>query len=832
MRALFRVGLRDLVRRPLFSGLMLSGLALGVAVVVSIDLASQSALNAFEYSSQTVVGRATHRIIGGPSGVPESLYRELRVGRRLRTTTPIVDGYAAAVDLDERPVRVLGIDLFTEAPFRDHLDAELAFQPGFQAFFTERGMVIIGEQFSQTHGVELGSQITLQVNDRLTVVTVLGILDTLGASELLVMDLVGAQELFGMPERLSRIDLIADAISAERLASELPTGIRVVPFSQEVETANELTSAFRLNLTALSLLALIVGVFLVYNTMTFSVLSRRPVLGTLRTLGASEPQIFALILLEAVSVAFVGSALGVVLGYLLSQFSVSLVSQTINDLYFLLSVQERSLTTAIVLKGLALGVGAAVLAAIVPALEAARVPPIQMLSRSDVERGVQIWIPRVGLLGIALAALGLFLILKTGNSLAATFAAILVFVLGIALLVPLATRWVMRGLTPLSRKVQWRMAVRGLVSQISRTGIAITALMVALSVAISVTLMIESFRATVENWLDLTLFSDIYVSSPAVVGGRPQSNLPSSLKERLSQVPGVDTVEGIRAAQVESEFGQLELTAVDAERARDAALYRFAQGSASEVWARVRQGAVVVSESLDFRHDIGEAVVLETDRGPQSFEVVGVFYDYSSDQGRLLMSREAYAANWDDPALSSLGVKASEGWSPSALAEDLREELVGSGLSVQVNQDLRLEALRIFDRTFAITNAIRLLAVLVAFIGVLSALLALQLERRREGGVLQAVGLAPDGLKVLTLLESSLIGLVAALLAIPTGILLALILIQVINVRSFGWTIQLQTSPEPFLQALIVGLVASMVAAIYPILRLRKTTIAEALRGE
>ena len=833
MRPLFRAGIRDLIRRPLFSGLMLAGLALGVSVVTAIDLASQSAVRAFELSTDTVVGRTTHRVVGGPTGVPEDVYREIRSRSGIIQAAPLVEGLVAVLDFEERPMRILGVDLFAEAPFRDHLGPELAFDPDFRQFFTEPGMVIIGEELAAANQLVPGTELAVQVDDHIETLTILGIVSSLGSSDILLMDIAAAQELLGASGRLSWIDLIAeDPNAVEELRSQLPTGLQIISSSQQRETADQLTSAFRLNLTALSLLALVVGFFLVYNTITFSVLSRRSVLGTLRSLGVSGEQIFTQVVLEAALVGLVGSLLGILLGLLLAQFALALVTRTINDFYLLLTVSEVTLTTRVAAKAVALGVGAGVLASIVPALEAARVAPIQVLRRSEIEERTRVWVPRIGLIGLALAAAGSAFFMLSDDSLARAFLGILIVVLGLAMMVPFATQILMRLFRLLSTRVLWRLAVRGVTSQLSRVGIAIAALMVALSVTIGIALMINSFRTTVENWLDITLYADIYVSSPAAIGNRPQARLSPSLEARLAQLEGVATVEAIRTVHIQGEFGELDLTAVDPRRVRDAGLYRFASGSARQVWDRVRGGAVVISEALVFRNGIENVLVLETDAGPRTFEVVGVFYDYSSDRGTVLMSREVYLEHWDDPALSSLGIEALPSIGVDDLAESIRAELAGTGLAVQENRQIREEARRIFDRTFAITESLRILAIVVAFIGVLSALLALQLERKREYATLQAIGLAPEGLERLTYLEAGLMGLSASLLALPTGLLLALILIHVINVRSFGWTIQLAPAIGPFLQAIVVGLVASLAAAVYPVSRLRKMPIAVAIRGE
>jgi putative ABC transport system permease protein len=225
-------------------------------------------------------------------------------------------------------------------------------------------------------------------------------------------------------------------------------------------------------------------------------------------------------------------------------------------------------------------------------------------------------------------------------------------------------------------------------------------------------------------------------------------------------------------------------------------------------------------------------VTLQTDQGYQTFPVAGIYYDYTSDQGTVLMSDNIYHRYWQDREISSMGVFLAPGANADRVSAALRAALTGTGLLVQANAAVRQEALAIFDRTFAITAALRVLAVVVAFIGVVSALMALQLERRRELATLQALGLPPASMWALSLLETGLMGLMAGVLSLPTGLFLAWALIAVVNLRSFGWTIRLMASPYVFVQALLVGVAAALLAAIYPGLQARRESIAEGLRQE
>jgi putative ABC transport system permease protein len=253
------------------------------------------------------------------------------------------------------------------------------------------------------------------------------------------------------------------------------------------------------------------------------------------------------------------------------------------------------------------------------------------------------------------------------------------------------------------------------------------------------------------------------------------------------------------------------------------------------MWGRVQEGAVLVSEPFAFRRRVpprGGVVTLQTDDGLRDFPVAGIYYDYATERGTVLMSRRVYERHWADRGRTSVAAYVAPGRDPSAVAADLRRALAGTALGVAENRSLRRQALRVFDRTFAVTEALRALAVVVAFIGVWSALVALQVERTRELGTLAALGLLPGQLVGLSLLETGLIGLAAGLLSLPTGLALAVILIEVINVRSFGWTMRMQLDPGVLVQAVVVSVLAALLASFFPARRLRRLGVAAALRQE
>ena len=862
---LLRTSLRSMLRHPWQIGLCVLGVALGVAVVVAIDLANASAGRAFALSTQSVTGRATHQVVGGPRGLDEALYRQLRVELGVRAAAPVVTGYVQAPALEGQTLQVFGVDMFAEGPFRSYLsgaeasastaDAEL----DLAALLVEPGTVLLAEAPARRAGLAPGATLALQVGARTVEVRVVGLLrpaDDLSRQALdglLITDIATAQEVLATVGRLSRIDLILPpAASGAPHASEaairaiLPPGAELTPAAARSNALEQMTRAFELNLTALSLLALIVGMFLIYNTMTFSVVQRRAMLGTLRCVGVTRGQIAGLVLAEAALISLVGSLLGLGLGVLLGQGLVRLVTRTINDLYFVVTVRALSVDPQVLLKGLLLGVGATLFAAAVPALEAMLTPPRTVLRRSSVEDRARRMVPRLALGGATLIAVGTLLLLIPGAPPGATtllpltlaFAALFAIVIGAALISPALTVALMSLARPAlgtAFGLLGRMAARDVVAALSRTAVAVAALMVAISVSIGVGIMVGSFRQTVVGWLEQSLVADVYLSAPTNTANRVDSSLPAGLVERLAAVEGVAALTRFRAVQVDAPFGPTTLVAVDAPAARGRAALRFREGGGDATWAAWEAGAVLISEPLAYRTGLGlgDTLTLRTDRGPQAFSIAGVYYDYTSDRGVIRMPYRTYQASWDDPAISSVALYAAPGVVVDELIAQLRALVAGQGeLVISSNRALREGTLAVFDRTFAITAVLQLLATIVAFIGILSALMALQLERARELAMLRANGLTPGQLWGVVLTQTSLMGLAAGLLAIPLGLVLALVLVYVINRRSFGWTLDLSLDPALLFQALLVALVAAVLAGIYPALKMSRTSPALALREE
>ncbi|MBK1727720.1 FtsX-like permease family protein, partial [Halorhodospira neutriphila] len=429
------------------------------------------------------------------------------------------------------------------------------------------------------------------------------------------------------------------------------------------------------------------------------------------------------------------------------------------------------------------------------------------------------------------------LLLVEGGGLLAGFGGLFGLLLGAALAVPWAVRW-MAGAA--ARPAGWiagtpgRMAARGVVAGLSRSGVAATALVIAVAAVIGVSVMIDSFRAGLVDWLDATLTADVYVQAPGP-SGQPPPPLDPALAERLAGVEGVTAVGTIRHLRIPAEGGEIRLRAYDRSGIGELGMPYKERGA--EAWVRFQRGeAVYVTEPFAAHRDlaVGDTLTLTTPAGEQRRPIAAVVKDYTSSEGAVVVSRAFYDAYWADERVTGIAVYLADGASPAARIEALRAAAgaLGEGVRMRSNAEIRQRSLAIFERTFAVTRVLRLLAAVIAAAGVFGALLALALERAREVAVLRALGLTPAQVWGLELGRTGLLGLLAGLLAVPPGLAVAAALTGVINERAFGWSLALELDPLLLGQAVALATAAALLAGLYPAWRSARISPAEALRDE
>ncbi|MEX2347618.1 MAG: FtsX-like permease family protein [Balneolaceae bacterium] len=836
--------LRFLLRHPWHFALSILGVALGVSVVVSIDLSNSSAKTAFLLSTEAVTGKATHQIQGASEDLDEEVYRTIRIDGKIRKSAPVVEGYARVEGLN-RTFQVLGVDPIAEAPFRDFASQETGIE--LSEFMSGENTGLIAGLIAEELAVSIGDTLSVSVSGRSFQIRIIGLIDPendrsrQALESLLIVDISTAQRFFDMDNKLSRIDLIlpqdAGSTIIPEIESMLPEGADVIRSDSRTETVEQMTRAFEFNLQALSMLALLVGMFLIYNTMTFSVVQRRPLIGRLRALGVTKNEILTIVLKEALLIGVLGTVIGVISGIFLAQFLVKLVTQSINDLYFVLSVQELTIGVLPIAKGAVLGIGATLIASFWPAREASQAEISTVLRRSSNESKITQRIFPLAIIGILAGLAGVGILLIPSGGIAAGYSSLLFMIVGFSLIIPLLIVGMAKIFRPIAGKLNGligKMSVRGVVTELSRTSVAIAALVVAVAATVGVGVMVDSFRTTVVSWLESQLQADVYVQPPSSVSRNADSELIPMLVDVLKETEGVAETHTVRSVDVRTNKGTDNLVAID-QGAAAQNTYQLKEGD-RDFWQRyTEENIVMVSEVYAYRNEVGlgDSLFVETDEGRTGFEIQAINFDYASDIGTITINRNVYNQYFNDEAISGLALYAASGVDVDELVERLRQRSEGmQEVFIRSNLGLREASIEIFDRTFTVTIVLRMLAILVAFIGVLSALMALQLERSRELAVLRANGMTPGQLWNYVVTQTGVMGVIAGILSVPLGILMAYILVYVINLRSFGWTLQFMISPEVLLQAVGLAIGAALLAGLYPSWKMAKANPADALRNE
>lgn len=808
--------------------LSLLGIVLGVMMVVAVDLASTSARRAFALSVEAVSGTLTHQIVGGSQGVPEQVFTQLRTQLGIRRSAPVLQG---EVRLDGTRLTLLGLDLVSEGSLQRRL-------PGLQqdaleltrlaaAALSARNAVLLPQAVAEQLGLQPDARFRLAPPYADTQLTLAAVLDTAdeAMAELLFADIALAQRILGRYGRLDSIDLILDDTEVETLRAWLPPGLALVEAEGRNASLQQMSEAFHVNLLAMSLLALLVAALLIYNTVSLAVLERRAAFGVLRSLGITRSELGWLILLETALLAVLASAAGVAAGVWLGSFLVELVTRTIDDLYFTLSVRQFLVEPLLLLKGFGWGVGITLLAAAVPAWQASQSPPITLQQKGQDGVALQQRLPWYSVVGLLLLAGGCA-VLYSGGDLLRGFIALFMLVFGFCLLVPQVLQWVLQGLLrlpPVRARFGLRLALRAIQSGLDRTALAVAALTVAVSVTVGVGLMVSSLRDTVLLWLDQSLPGDVQLTWLEPGGG-----IDSDIERFVAALPEVGAVQRVWQFEAESTAGSVRVLAADGDPDTWLYMQQGALGGMGEVLLAEPAAAVL-------QLGIGDTLALETPAGRQQLRISGIFHDYSTGKPLLALSQEQLQRFWPELLPTRLTLHLQEaGADTQALLLRLRRELAARDAAalVTANRSIYDATLFIFDRTFAITHVLRLLAIVVAFVGVFSAMLALQLQRLRDYAILRASGMTTTEVAWLIVQQTLVMGLLAGLLALPLGLLMSDVLIDVINVRSFGWSMQHSLPPRVLVEAVVLAVLAALLAGVAPARRVARVQAAEALRGE
>lgn len=832
---------------------------LGVAISLAIDLANSTAVASFASSVNVVANHVNLQVLGVGRGFDERALLRVRRVDGVQYAGPTIEesvvvGARAGDPFSGEILRVLGTDLLQPVP---HDESERAATPGDFGATTGAGPnpvtlidgrgAIISRRIADRYHLHVGGDLVALSGDRIVHFRVSAILPAGLAgldTSVMFVDIVTAQEVFDKIGLLDRIDLIVDdkrvpAIRAA-VAAVLPHGARALEPAVRTNEIKRMLRSFQLNLAALSYIAMLVGMYLIYNTVAISVVQRRPEIGTLRAVGATRGQIFGAFLAEGALFGVGGSILGLGIGSLLAQLSVGAVSRTVDTLYVATHADRVNYDPLVLGKAFVVGVILATVSALFPALEAATTAPAITMRAQGFERRRA----RPGL-GLALAGAGLLLVAYLLTFLPALdgipiagYAAGLAIIFGGSLCVPLA----IAGVANAARALATRSSVAGFLgalnlgSSIRRNSVAVASLMVAIAMMVSVAILIGSFRTTVVAWADETIKADLFVRPLGLSDASYDARFSPQVAADIRRLPGVAAVDTFRAISIPYKGTLSTLAATDFRSVTDRNKLRFLGNVDTASLARSLPVSddCVISEPFATRFDtkIGDAIDLDTPSGRVNLRVRAIYNDYSSDSGVVMIDAHTFGRLFHDDSVNSIAIYANPGADLPALRTRVIRAVLPLRIDVQTTRELRKLVIEIFNRTFAITYALYIISITIAVLGVVSTLFALVLERRREIGLLRYLGLRASDVRRMVFYEAAYIGGLGGLTGVAVGVLLAFLLIFVINRQAFGWLIELHM-PWDFLgEAIVLVVVAALGAGIYPAAVAARIRTAEAVRTE
>ncbi len=871
IRTLLRfAGLRHIRRKPFRAALTALGIALGVALFVAISAINESTLAFFRTNVSSMTGKASFTVLGSPVGFPEELVEVVRAVPGVEAAVPMVESRARFGDGET--LVVFGVDLLQEAAVReygggpgDDQHAEDVVEDPLE-FLNQPDSIIVTRSFAAAHGLRLESPFDLVTALGRQRFVVRGLLEPKGTARaygggVAIMDIDGAREMFGKVGKVDRIDVVpAAGVDRDELAGRITqavaragSGLRVERREDQARSMAKLVEGYQGILAFCSLLALLIGMFLVANTIAVAVADRRREIAVLRALGASRAGILVMFVIDAAIMGVVGGIIGAVLGRELAELLVERVSASMSRQYVTpIDVSELHFSSAQAAAGVIAGVIAATLAALWPAWRATRVsggeafgagpagaPPLVRSRRATIRR----------LAGLGmLAAFGL--LAASGASHPALDAVTpLLGVAGAVLAAPWLVAlglhglgWLVRARGPLGRLAVLRLACQNLLRDPARTGGNVLSLVIGLMLVITMGVIQFSFKTSIGDWNQRVLRSDLWVSSIGRVLAVDVQPLSEELGHEIDRVPGVDLADGkgargFRIVHHQHEGRQIMLKAMEPQHPKVGNAWfdvvdRPVDQAVAELFAPATTG-VLVSQNFTrhFGKRPGDTLELATPSGPERFRVLGTVVDYGSPEGTLYLSRAVYRRLWKDPLVSAFSVEVAPGHTPLEVQQAIERELGPRGLIATRNSQLREQFDVMMDESFGYTRAIELAALGIGLLALLSTLLLSLLARQRELGMLRAIGMSRGQLARMILGEAALLGVFGGLAAVALGVYIAQLWVVSTLASSLGWFIQVHVPLSSVAITVVTGLAVGLVVGLLCARRVATLEIRAALEG-
>jgi putative ABC transport system permease protein len=838
----------------------IAGISLGVAAIVSIGIVNKSVMRSFEDSINRVTGRAALQVTGAASGFPEHLIEQVQKVSGVEYAVPVIDTQGILVGAKERTLMILGVDVLQDGNIRDYkLSDESADIPDPLLFLARPDSILLTRELAQREGIGIDQKIKVQTVQGIQTFQVRGLLNPEGPAKTMggniaIMDYPAAQMAFGKEGRIDRIDvslLRGEDLETvrDRIVRALPRGYSVVTPEGRTKQVELLISHFQKNINLISFIAVFVGMYLIYNAVSISVVQRRKEIGILRALGTTRKQIIALFLGETFVMAIVGSALGLGIGILFAKSAVGAVGQTVSELYMRTSISEIAVSTRNLIVGFLSGIAASLAAALFPALTSTRISPVSAIrsipySEDGFFSSGKQKAAAVILVALAVVLLVLYKTFETSPWLHTTqtiFASTICLLLGISLAIPSVLQ---SFLSLFHRTIAPRVGATGrlaglnLQKNIGRNAVAAAAIFYGIAVFVSSAGIIYSTKQSVMEWIDSYVRGDIIVTSghPIATTGSQNIPMPVEMWKDIENVPGVLSADPFRKIYIDYQGRRILLLVLDIKRRIEYSPFKVARGTREDM-ARLlpNRNYIAVNEAIASQEHLkpGDTMTLPTPEGPVPFEVAVVNVDYSSDSGSILMDMYTYQRHWKEFLADSFSVKVADKNNVVAVRDEIARRFGNDRkLFALPAREFKDEIKKVIDQGFAVNHAINVITMLIACLGIIVTLLASVMERTREIGILRSIGMLRLQVSRVVVIESMLLGVIGGLLGVCAGMLIGWMSLEGFLKSDYGASMQYHIDLISIFWALGLSTVLAALAGVYPARRAAKTNIVEALSYE
>jgi putative ABC transport system permease protein len=852
LRTLWFITLKQWRVHKLRVALTVLGIALGVSVFFAIRTTNATLLDSLKLTVEKLAGKATLQITSGESGFPEEILDKVRATPGVAIAEPVIEVVAHTTFEDQGTLLILGVDTASDQKLRDYqFDRSNVNVMDPLVFVAQPDSILISRAFGDRHGLKVGDKFSLYTSRGRKDFTVRGTFKPEGIGQVFggniaVMDIYSAQFVFNRGHNFDRIDLMNDpseTIEAvqKRLHETLPSGLDIAQPETRGQGLENTVAAMREGMLITSFVALLVGLYIIFNSFLINVNQRWKEIGVLRAIGLESRNVTLMFLGEALVMGVMGSLVGIVGGYYLASAAGGLMGSAVASVYGLVSTPERAIFSwNFALTSLLLGVAASLVGAWMPARAAAKLDPTMALHNIET-RHTEAVLGRLRMFaGILLIVLGLLMVRWSPSvvGIQAQFIYAALILAGLTVLLPKFVQWTARALRPPMNSFagsEGALAVDAMIQAPRRSSATVGALMIGLMFVFSTGAFIQSYEGVMDRWMKRMLNADLIVASSQLLRS-PTYHFSEELGAKINQLPDVKIAENVRYTMIPYGNDSAALMAYQMKDFMDRAGYAVDVGNEKIARQKMPLGeGVLLSRnfSVRFHVGVGDTLRLETPSGPLERPVLGLMDDYRSEKGTIFLDRALYKQYWKDDNVDFIDITLKPGADPLAVKQQIERLTANQERAfVYTNAEFRGWVFGLIHQFFLMNNIQLVVAILVATLGIVNTLIISVSERRREIGIIRAIGGLRSQIRKMVLLEAVAISIVGVLTGALASLFNTYFMVHTVGMALAGYTVPFFYPWKMIVVTLPVVMVISLIAGWWPAKRAAEVRVIEAIGYE